>query len=129
MSDPCSKWAYDHIIKTGYVGERQAKVLEIFTRDPEKDYTGAEIAENFNKDRASETVRNRITELCDMGFLTKYARKACPITGELVNTFKWTGRKIPFKAKEIDCKCPKCNGTGWTKKRVPLEPNDHPELF
>lgn len=131
MPDPCSKWAYEDIIKSGYLSEKKARVLAVFTQNPDKDFTGTELATYFpDRSRSSETIRNRITELCEVGLLVKFAKKQCPVTEELVNTFKWTGRKQPLKTKEIHVRCPKCKDTpGWIKKRVPLEAGDHPELF
>ena len=112
MSDICSIWAYEDIVTSGWLGDKQARVLAIFTRNPEKEFTASEIKRGLIIKSMSETVRNRITELNDMGFLEKVSIVFDEITEKHVNTWRWTGRKIPLPKSSIELCCPRCKGSG-----------------
>ena len=121
-TDICSIWAYEEIISSGYLGDKQSKVLKIFSENYPKEYTASEIVAKLGRG-LSETTRNRITELCHMGFLRKKRKVYCSIAMQrgikrLVNSFQYTGRKYPFPKIETEIECPKCGGTGKIKKEI-----------
>ena len=68
------------------LGARQIAVAELFEQHPERDFTNSEIA------TALEWSINRITprvkELREFGILTLSTRRACRVTGRLVQAWK-----------------------------------------
>lgn len=67
------------MIENGTFSRRRGQVLSIFIEDPEKLRTGEEVSKifrsRFNVGTYSENVRNRITELVDMGVIGEYGTK------------------------------------------------------
>lgn len=117
MTDLCSIWAYEEIINSGYLGKKQSKVLSIFTSNPTQKYTATQIVEIIGRG-VSETTRNRITELEQMGFLEKDGVVVCETTNRIVNLFKWSGRRNPFKKSIETFECHRCKGTGKMEKAI-----------
>lgn len=128
MTDPCSLWAYDDIVRSGYLGERQARVLEIFTSEPLERLTATDIVRRLGRG-VSEGTRNRVTELEQMGFLKKVGVIKCPVTRRMVNQYLYTGRKKPLEYREEWTECRVCEGKGGKVKRhyfeyAPTVPSD-----
>jgi hypothetical protein len=115
-TDICSKLSYDEIIESGYLGKRQALVLSIFS-EKEGRHTATEIVKILGRG-VSENVRNRITELEQMGFLIKSGIIECQYTHRQVNSFKWTGRTKPLPSREENVICECCHGKGTVIKKV-----------
>jgi len=110
--DICSIWAYQEIVDSGYLGDKQAEVMAEFTSDPTS-HTASEIVIKLKKQgRLSENIRNRITELTKMGYLEKLDKIKCPYTDKIVNRWKWTGKKDKASKELVLKTCPLCNGAG-----------------
>jgi hypothetical protein len=119
--------AWSELIKTGQLGERQLLVLKVFTdRYPNK--IPASIAVEHLGRGVSEGIRNRITELVEMGYLEKKDKDKCPITGRMVNYFQWTGRTSPKQKQERTIICPHCHGSGRVTTEVFVETEHQKEM-
>lgn len=116
MADICSIWSYHEIEESGYLSKRRARVLSIFTENPTRLFTATECVQMHGRG-VSETTRNRITELEQMGFLEKVDTVECPLTKKTVNRWRWTGRKVPKIWREIKVICRHCEGTGHVYKK------------
>ena len=129
MTDICSIWAYEDIKRSGYLKGLQARVLKIFSENPNKTYTGTQIVEITGR-ASSENIRNRITELEQKGFLKKTDEKIiCNYTKKRVNVWQYTGRKIPKIPQITRCACPSCKGRGYVDKTVYVDQKKQGELF
>lgn len=120
MTDFCSLWSYDEIVRSGYIGEKQARILEIYTRAPITPYTATQIVKVMGRG-VSENVRNRVTELEQMGFLKKHDVVECEFTHRPVNRWIYTGRRRPLEYKDEWATCDRCEGKGGYLKRVYFE--------
>jgi hypothetical protein len=119
MRNQCSKWAYDEIKASGYVGERQALVLSVFSQEPIIPLTASQVKIELGWDGTqSETTRNRITELEMMGFLRKVGLVEDIKTGKTVNTWIYTGRTKPHESRMEFVECKHCNGKGGKVQKV-----------
>ena len=116
MTDVCSVWAYEEIIRSGYLGKRQAVVLEFFIQ-AKRPMTATQAVENFGR-TVSETTRTRISELTHMGFLRKIEHSECELTGKIVNKWVYTGRRAPKPKRLSRVTCLKCAGTGVVETEV-----------
>lgn len=81
---------YHAIKNSGLISEKRLKVFDIFYQNPEG-LTGAEVSEIYRKENPtsqhSETIRNRITELVQMGVLTELGVVECQFSKR--NVTKW----------------------------------------
>ena len=81
---------YHAIKNSGLISEKRIKVFDIFYLNPEG-LTGAEVSEIYRKENPtsqhSETIRNRITELVQMGVLTELGVVECQFSKR--NVTKW----------------------------------------
>ena len=81
---------YHAIKNSGLISEKRLKVFDIFYLNPEG-LTGAEVSEIYRKENPtsqhSETIRNRITELVQMGVLTELGVVECQFSKR--NVTKW----------------------------------------
>lgn len=80
-----------HAIKdSGLISEKRMKVFDIFYQHPEG-LTGAQVSEIYRKENPtsqhSETIRNRITELVQMGVLVDLGAVECEFSKRSVT--KW----------------------------------------
>ncbi len=93
-----------HAIKdSGVLSEKRMRVFDIFFENPEG-LTGAEVSDiyksKFPSSKYSETIRNRITELAQMGVLTELGTVECQFTKRKV--MRWCcvdNMPIPLEKK------------------------------
>lgn len=117
--DPCSVEAWQEIVRNGKLGKKQMAVLDLFCKAHPKALSATQIVRQMGRG-VSENVRNRVTELCQRGFLKKVSRDKCLITDQLVNFYQWTGRTTPVEVRVQCVTCPHCEGKGVTMKKVPV---------
>lgn len=83
--------AFNHIKKNGLLSDKRLKVYQIFVHNPQG-LTGSEVSDiykkNYPSSQHSETIRNRITELRDMGVLDEVGNVACKFTKRTVMKYK-----------------------------------------
>jgi len=81
---------YHAIKNSGLISEKRMKVFDIFYQHPQG-LTGAEVSEIYRKENPtsqhSETIRNRITELVQMGVLAEVGVVECKFSKRSV--MKW----------------------------------------
>jgi hypothetical protein len=81
---------YHAIKNSGLISEKRMKVFDIFYQNPQG-LTGAEVSEIYKKNNPtsqhSETIRNRITELVQMGVLAELDVVECQFSKRKV--MKW----------------------------------------
>jgi hypothetical protein len=91
--------AFDYIKKNGLLSDKRLKVYHIFVNHPEG-LTGSEVSDiykkNYPSSQHSETIRNRITELRDMGVLDELGNVECRFTGRMVMKYA-VNIKMPTK--------------------------------
>lgn len=90
---------YHSIKNSGLISEKRMKVYEILYENPQG-LTGTQVSEIFKEKypsaKHSETIRNRITELHDMGVVVDMGVVKCEFTNRKV--IKWcTSDNLPFK--------------------------------
>lgn len=79
MIQETSRLAYRKVRKK--LGRRQVEVLQIFTRDEDKNFTNMEVAEMLGW--SINRVTPRVKELREKGYLRLVERRRCSITGNL----------------------------------------------
>jgi hypothetical protein len=81
---------YHAIKNSGLISEKRLKVFDIFYENPQG-LTGAEVSEIYRKQNPtsqhSETIRNRITELVEMGVVVEIGIVECQFSKRKVT--KW----------------------------------------
>ena len=81
---------YHAIKNSGLISDKRMKVFDIFYKNPQG-LTGAEVSEIYKKNNPtsqhSETIRNRITELVQMGVLAEVGVVECQFSKR--NVMKW----------------------------------------
>jgi hypothetical protein len=94
---------YYAIKNSGLISEKRMKVFDIFYQNPQG-LTGAEVSEIYRKENPtsqhSETIRNRITELVQMGVLAELGVVECQFSKRSV--MKWCcidNMPIPLEKK------------------------------
>jgi hypothetical protein len=94
---------YHAIKNSGLISDKRLKVFDIFYQNPQG-LTGAEVSEIFRKNNPtsqhSETIRNRITELVQMGVLVELGVVECQFSKRKV--MKWCcidNMPIPLEKK------------------------------
>jgi hypothetical protein len=91
--------AYNYIKKNGLLSDKRLKVYQIFVNNPDG-LTGSEVSDiykkNYPSSQHSETIRNRITELRDMGVLDEVCNVICKFTKRNVMKYK-SNNNIPVK--------------------------------
>ena len=94
---------YHAIKNSGLISEKRMKVFDIFYQHPQG-LTGAEVSEIYRKENPtsqhSETIRNRITELVQMGVLVELGVVECQFSKRKV--MKWCcidNMPIPLEKK------------------------------
>lgn len=117
MQARTSLWAYDDIKASGYIGERQALILAAFVSSYPTAITATSVVQRMGRG-VSENVRNRITELEQMGFLEKTGEVRCESTMRIVSLYKWTGRKKPLPSRMEHITCSHCEGKGKVMKLI-----------
>ena len=90
---------YHSIKNSGLISEKRMKVYEILYENPQG-LTGTQVSEMFKEKypsaKHSETIRNRITELRDMGVVLEMGVVECEFTNRKV--LKWcTSDNLPLK--------------------------------
>jgi len=129
LNNPCSKEAYDEIVRSGKLGERQTLVLSLFMESYPQALSATMIVKNLGRG-VSENTRNRVSELLDMGFLELTETKKCEFTRRNVGFYRWTGRRIPKQKILSKIVCPCCHGIGEIQKEVFVEdPSGQLDLF
>jgi hypothetical protein len=90
MVQKTSVETYHAIKNSGLISEKRMKVFDIFYLNP-KGLTGSEVSEIYRKENPtsqhSETIRNRITELFQMGVLAEVGVVECQFSKR--NVMKW----------------------------------------
>ena len=90
MTQTTSIETYHAIKNSGLISEKRLKVFDIFYQNPQG-LTGAEVSEIYRKENPtsqhSETIRNRITELVQMGVLVELGVVECQFSKR--NVTKW----------------------------------------
>ena len=94
-----------HLIKdSGLISEKRMRVFDIFYENPQG-LTGAEVSDIYRKkhptSQHSETIRNRITELVQMGVLSEIGVVECQFSKRSVT--KWCcidKMPIPLEKKQ-----------------------------
>lgn len=107
--------AYNEIKANGLLSEKRFQVYEILV--DHGPLTGAEVSQRIRqkhgRSTVSETVRNRLTELRDLGVVREVGQKPCPITGRTVIVWDVT-KNLPEQTKKPDrTTCPHCKGLGY----------------
>ncbi len=104
MVQSTSIQTYRAISESGLLSEKRLKVFDIFYENPEG-LTGAEVSELYRKNNPtsqhSETIRNRITELVQMGVLVEVGVVTCRFSNR--NVMKWRcidKMPIPLEKKQ-----------------------------
>lgn len=98
MVNKTSLEAYQEIIRNGLLSKRRLQVYDIiFNHQP---LTGSQVATVFKSQNSlntnSENIRNRITELKEMGVVEECGYSVDPVTNMTVLNFKTTN-KLPKK--------------------------------
>ena len=112
--------AYNTIKENGLLSERRWRVYDIvYTHGP---IIGSMVADYYRKKygrtSASETIRNRLTELRDMGSIKEIGKSLDHNTGMKVILWDVTA-KLPVKLdKKHKQDCPLCNGKGWIENEI-----------
>lgn len=82
---------YNAICKSGLISAKRMKVFDIFYKNPQG-LTGAEVSEIYRSENPtsqhSETIRNRITELFQMGVIAEVGVVVCRFSKR--NVMKWS---------------------------------------
>ena len=90
MLQKTSVETYHAIKNSGLISEKRMKVFDIFYLNPQG-LTGSEVSEIYRKENPtsqhSETIRNRITELFQMGVLAEVGVVECQFSKR--NVMKW----------------------------------------
>lgn len=90
MVQKTSVQTYHAIKNSGILADKRMKVYDIFYENPEG-LTGTQVSNIFKQlhptAQHSETIRNRITELRDMGVLTEVGLVECEVTKRQVMKF------------------------------------------
>jgi Fe2+ or Zn2+ uptake regulation protein len=104
MVRPTSIQTYKAILENGSLSRKRLKVFDIFYENP-LGLTGAEVSEIYRKNNPtsqhSETIRNRITELVQMGVLVEIGVVMCKFSNR--NVMKWRcvdKMPIPLEKKQ-----------------------------
>jgi Fe2+ or Zn2+ uptake regulation protein len=102
MTQRTSIETYYEIKNSGLLSEKRWKVYDIFYQN-NRPLTGAEVSQiykaNYPSSQHSETIRNRITELKEMGLLAEFEMVDCTFTGRKVYTFITTNN-LPEKLEK-----------------------------
>jgi DNA-binding transcriptional regulator YhcF (GntR family) len=102
MTQRTSIETYYEIKNSGLLSEKRWKVYDIFYQ-MNRPLTGAEVSQiykaNYPSSQHSETIRNRITELKEMGLLAEFEMVDCTFTGRKVYTFVTTNN-LPEKLEK-----------------------------
>lgn len=97
MINSVSIEVYHSIKNSGILSDKRMKVYDIFYENPQG-LTGSEVSEiyksKYPSSKHSETIRNRITELRDMGVLDEIAIVTCQYTNRSVTKFR-LNHKMP----------------------------------
>lgn len=90
MAQTTSIETYNAIKDSGLISEKRMKVFDIFYQNP-RGLTGAQVSEIYRRENPtsqhSETIRNRITELVQMGVLAELGVVECEFSKRSV--MKW----------------------------------------
>lgn len=102
MTQRTSIETYTEIKNSGLLSEKRWRVYDIFYQN-NRPLTGAEVSQiyksNYPSSQHSETIRNRITELKEMGLLAEFEVVDCTFTGRKVFSFITTNN-LPDKLEK-----------------------------
>jgi len=102
MTQRTSIETYTEIKNSGLLSEKRWRVYDIFYQN-NRPLTGAEVSQiyksNYPSSQHSETIRNRITELKEMGLLAEFEVVDCTFTGRKVFSFITTNN-LPDKLQK-----------------------------
>ena len=102
MTQRTSIETYTEIKISGLLSEKRWRVYDIFYQ-LNRPLTGAEVSQiyksNYPSSQHSETIRNRITELKEMGLLAEFEVVDCTFTGRKVISFITTNN-LPEKLEK-----------------------------
>lgn len=102
MTQRTSIETYNEIKNSGLLSEKRWRVYDIFYQ-LNRPLTGAEVSQiyksNYPSSQHSETIRNRITELKEMGLLAEFEVVDCTFTGRKVFSFITTNN-LPEKLEK-----------------------------
>ena len=106
---------YHDLVNKGIVGERQAKVYDFITKNP--NLSDVEISQGLGY-KDPNKIRPRRKELLDIGLIESNGKKVCTYTERTV--YCWHIIKDPDikkildskRGKEVFINCPTCNGNG-----------------
>jgi hypothetical protein len=102
MTQRTSIETYTEIKNSGLLSEKRWRVYDIFYQ-LNRPLTGAEVSQiyksNYPSSQHSETIRNRITELKEMGLLAEFEVVDCTFTGRKVISFITTNN-LPEKLEK-----------------------------
>ena len=109
--------AFNKIKEEGLLSKRRLQVYEVlYEHGP---LVGSQIArrvkKNFGSWCQSETIRNRLTELRDMGAVVERGEALDPQNGRRVILWDVSGELPKPLVKPLRAKCPHCEGSGWVK--------------
>lgn len=97
MINSVSIEVYHSIKNSGILSDKRMKVYDIFYEN-QQGLTGSEVSEiyksKYPSSKHSETIRNRITELRDMGVLDEIGIVTCQYTNRSVTKFR-LNHKMP----------------------------------
>ena len=125
MTDICSILSYHDIKRSGYLGEKQAMYLSVFSYDGLPLTHRQATREVLDLFKVILPERNgRIAELEAMGFIKKHDIVVCNYSHKKVNRWIWTGRRKPLPKREERIPCPHCDGRGTISKEVYYEPEN-----
>jgi hypothetical protein len=98
-----SKEAYEYIKANKILSDKKQKVYDIFY-EANRPMTGSEVSGIYKRmyptSQHSETIRNRITELNDEGFLEVIGTTICPNTKRNVSLFQLTKNIVAKKVEK-----------------------------
>lgn len=110
MTQKTSVETYKKILASGLISKRRREILNILWEHIS--LTGNQISkihkELYNTNSFSENIKNRITELEQMGVISVVGIVKCPITKNNVNLYSLTGN-MPVKLKVKKTKKQKIN--------------------
>jgi hypothetical protein len=95
---------YHEIKNSGLISDKRMKVFDIFYEN-KQGLTGSQVSEIYKRkhptSQHSETIRNRITELVEMGVLAEMGIVECPFTNRKVMRWCCVDRlPIPLEKKQ-----------------------------
>ncbi len=117
---PTSAMAYEELKASGRLGEKRLRVMALFINAYPSSLTGGQCVRELGRG-ISENVRNRITELVQMGLVERTGLSLDSTTRKKVNTYRWTCRTKAWKTEPVYETCMKCFGSGKLLVARPIQ--------